>query len=245
MLQQIHQYDHQIFETIVQSLKNKSYQELRSLPEREQLQFDLISEHTTIEITSQSYEIDDAIHITVTLFLWLPADAGTPNFIQGMNNVLIPLPNPNSSLIYSGHCKSEFFYMLTDNTTTDDIFIRNDYAEEHISETADWFGLTGLTDKEERALPRYVRYEYGDLLVDEDGLKAHDLTFLGQYPLNSELFKLLHLDTANQPDHIYIWHYYDDHYAYAYYNSDQNLEYEIGNRCPIEALQSFKQASFA
>jgi len=241
VLLQIHQSDNQVFESIVQNLKEKSYQDLRALPEREQLVIDGISEHTTIEVTQQQYEIDSAIHITVTQFLWL-SDANSPNFIDSMQNVLIPLPNPNPALIYSGHCKSEFFYALKDNTITDDIFIRNDFAEEHIEEVADWFGTTSLSHEEERNLPKYVRYEYGDLLVDEDGLKAHDLAYLGQYTLNAKLMKLLRLDTSSQPDHIHIWHYYDDHYAYAYRNSDGTLAYEIGNRCPIDQLQKAKQA---
>ncbi|MGL4673899.1 MAG: hypothetical protein ACRCXK_03465 [Wohlfahrtiimonas sp.] len=241
MLLQIHQSDNQIFESIVQKLKEQSYQDLWALPEREQLVIDDISEHTTIEVTRQFDDIDSAIHITITQFLWL-SDDNSPNFIDSMQNALIPLPNPNPDLVYSGHCKSEFFYALIDNTITDDIFIRNDFAEEHIEEVADWFGTTGLNDSEERMLPKYVRYEYGDLLVDDDGLKAYDLTFLGQYPLNAKLIKLLKLETSSQPTQIYVWHYYDDHYAYAYRNQEGIIEYEIGNRCPLDQLQLAKQA---
>ncbi len=239
MLLQVHQGDNQIFETIVQKLKEKSYQALKALPEHEQLVIDDLSEHTTIEVSKQFYEIDSAIHITVTQFFWL-SDVNATNLIQGMHNVLVPLPNPNNNLVYSGHCKSEFFYALTDNTITDDIFVRNDFAEDHILEKADWLGKTGLSDLEEQMLPKYVRYEYGDLLVDEDGLKAHDLTFLGCYSLNPKLIKSLKLDTSSQPEYIYIWHYYDDHYAYAYYDSDGALEYEIGNQYPLEQLQQAK-----
>lgn len=241
MLQQIHQHDNQIFESIVQDLKNKSYQTLRELPEREQLVIGDISEHTTIEVTQQFYPIDSALHITITQFFWL-SESNAPSLIEGMHNVLIPLANPNPSLVYSGHCKSEFFYALPDNTITDDIFIRNDLAEEHILEIADWFGKTGLSDSEERLLPKYVRYEYGDLLVDDDGLKAYDLTFIGCYKLNAKLIKLLKLDTKSHPNLIYIWHYYDEHYAYAYRNNDEILAYEIGSHCPIDQLQNIKQA---
>lgn len=241
MLQQIHQHDNQIFESAVQNLKEKSYQELLMLPEREQLIITDISEHTTIEVTKQFYPIDSAIHITVTQFLWLSSH-NTPSLIEGMHNAVVPLPNANEALIYSGHCKSEFFYALHNNTVTDDIFIRNDLAEESVIEVADWFGTTGLTESEERMLPKYVRYEYGDLLVDDDGLKAHDLTYLGQYALNAKLIKLLRLDTSSQPSQIYVWHYYDDHYAYAYRNADDLLTYEISNRCPIDQLQKAKQA---
>ncbi|GAA5095056.1 hypothetical protein [Wohlfahrtiimonas larvae] len=241
MLLQIHQSDNQIFESIVQKFKEKSYQELLTLPEREQLVIDALSEHTTIEVTQQFYEIDSAVHITISQFFWL-SEINDPSLITGMHNISIPLPNSNDKLFYSGHCKTEFFYALPNNIITDDIFIRNDFAEEIILEQANWFGQTGLSDPEERMLPKYVRYEYGDLLVDEDGLKAHDLTFLGCYPLNSQLIKLLRLDTSSQPTQIYIWHYYDNHYAYAYHNANGILEYEIGNQYPLEQLQLAKQA---
>lgn len=241
VLQHIHQHDNELFESIVQKLKEKSYQELRTLPEREQLILSDISEHTTIEVSSQFYEIDSAIHITISQFLWL-AELNDPSLIRGMHNISIPLPNPNPTLLYSGHCKTEFFYVLPNNVITDDVFIRDDFAEGHIREAADWFGQTGLSDEEERLLPKYVRYEYGDLLVDEDGLKAHDLTYLGNYPLNAQLIKLLQLETKSQPKEIYIWHYYDDHFAYAYRNDDGTLAYDIGNHCPLDQLQLAKQA---
>lgn len=241
VLQHIHQHDNKLFESVVQNLKEKSYQELRALPKREQLVLPDISEHTTIEISVQFYEIDSAIHITASQFLWL-SESNDPSLINGMHNISVPLPNKNSNFFYSGHCKTEFFYVLPNDMVTDDVFIRNDFAEEHILEIADWFGKTGLTDQEERLLPKYVRYEYGDLLVDDDGLKAYDLTYLGHYPLNARLIKLLQLETKSQPKDIYIWHYYDDHFAYAYHNDDGTLAYEIGNRCPLDQLQLAKQA---
>ena len=51
-------------------------------------------------------------------------------------------------------------------------------AEENLVEEASWFGKTGLSDEDERELPRYLRREFGEVGV-EDGLKAADLIDLG------------------------------------------------------------------
>ncbi len=53
-------------------------------------------------------------------------------------------------------------------------------------EDADWFGKTGLTNEEERELPRYLRREFGESLEDEGALRAHDMTYLGVEPVNDE-----------------------------------------------------------
>lgn len=235
MQEEIHQKDLQIFEMIVQSLQEKSYESLLELPKHEKLTPDGMSQYSTIEVTTQFHEIDQAINITAIQFLWLPKHQ-TAKLVDGLKTILLPLPNPNPDVTYSGLCKTEFFYALPDGSITDDIFTRNDVAEETIQEIADWFTTTGLTEEEERTLPKYVRYEYGDLLVDDDGMKAHDLKFLGKFLLNKQLIQLMHLDTKCNPTEIYIWHYYNEHYAYAYRNNSGILEYEIGNNCPIEQL---------
>lgn len=81
------------------------------------------------------------------------------------------------------------FYVLPNNQVTDDIFIRNEIAEDTLLENADWFGKTGLTESEERNLPKYIRAEYGHLLTDDDGIKAEDLTFIGCFKLNQQILK--------------------------------------------------------
>lgn len=236
MLAQIHQKDSGVFEHIVSKIKTLSYSELLKKPEKEQLSIPELSHHTTIEFTKNFCDIDRAMHIVLTQFLWLSVD-NDPNLISGMHNVEIPMPNPNPDLYYSGHCMTEFFYALEDGTKTDDIFIRNDLAEEIIIEDANWFGQTGLSIEEERGLPRFMRYEYGDLLVDDDGLKAHDLKFLGEFKLNPPLFKKLKLEIKRSPKSIYAWHYYDDHYAFAYHDEHGDLHYDLGSYFPIADCQ--------
>ncbi len=239
MLQQIYEKDGQLFESTIRFLKNLPYEKLQSLPAQEQIINHDLSEFSTIEVMTQLYEIDRAIQVTAVHFLWL-SEPNEFSLIQGMHNILIPLAHSNKSMVYSGHCKSEFFYALPNGTITDDIFERNDIAEKYIIEKADWFGTTGLCDAEERNIVKYMRYEYGDLLIDEDGLKAYDLKYLGSFKLNNQLFKQLDLSTNQQPDIIYIWHYYDEHYAYAYRDQSGKLQFDLGRHCPIDLLQDFK-----
>ncbi len=54
-------------------------------------------------------------------------------------------------------------------------------AEETLTEEADWFGTTGLDDDLERELPKYLRRESGELLLEEGSLKASDLKYLGAF----------------------------------------------------------------
>ena len=229
MLKTIHTKDNAIFEALVDALKTQSYQDFLALPERMQLSAEGLSEHTTIELSRRFDPIDAALHIVVSQFLWL-SEENDPSLIQGMHNIAVPLPNSNAELFYSGHCKTEFFYVLKDDFITDDVFERNERAEACALETADWFGTTGLTVQEERGIAPFMRYEYGDLLIDEDGLKAHDLEFMGCFHLNKTLTKKLKIEAGFPIDALYVWHYYDDHYAYAYRDPDGVLHYDLGMR---------------
>lgn len=52
--------------------------------------------------------------------------------------------------------------------------------EESILEAAHWIGKTGLPESTERELPRYLRRELGEMLLEEGSLKAADLVYLGE-----------------------------------------------------------------
>lgn len=52
-------------------------------------------------------------------------------------------------------------------------------AEEKLVEIAPWFGKTGLSEEDERELPRYLRREFGEVGAGDGGLKAADLIYLG------------------------------------------------------------------
>lgn len=54
-------------------------------------------------------------------------------------------------------------------------------AEQTVIEAADWFGRTGLSEADERELPKYLRREFGELLLEEGSLKASDLRYLGAF----------------------------------------------------------------
>lgn len=54
-------------------------------------------------------------------------------------------------------------------------------AEDSVLEDVPWIGTTGLAEDVERELPKYLRREFGELLLDEGSLKAHDLTYVGNF----------------------------------------------------------------
>lgn len=53
--------------------------------------------------------------------------------------------------------------------------------ESAVQETAPWLGTTGLTDAQERQLPRYVRMELGQSLKDKNAVQAQDLAYVGHF----------------------------------------------------------------
>lgn len=71
------------------------------------------------------------------------------------------------------------FGMQADGTLIEDEFARSQAAEDEIVEKAEWFGTTGLDDATERSLPRYLRLEFGESILDEYALQARDLNYLG------------------------------------------------------------------
>jgi len=57
------------------------------------------------------------------------------------------------------------------------------HEREHVViEQAPWIGTTGLDEETERELPKYLRREFGESLIEEGSLKAADLTYLGRFP---------------------------------------------------------------
>lgn len=64
-------------------------------------------------------------------------------------------------------------------------------AEASLVEEAEWFGKTGLSGEDEREPPKYLRREFGELLLDGGALKASDLEYLGSF---------------DEPDaHVHYW----------------------------------------
>lgn len=53
--------------------------------------------------------------------------------------------------------------------------------EESLIEEAPWIGNTGLPEPIERELPKYLRRELGELVIDDSSLKAKDLTYVGSF----------------------------------------------------------------
>ena len=102
-------------------------------------------------------------------------------------------------------------------------------SESATPETAAWLGTTGLTDAQERNLPRYVRMELGQSLKDSNAVQAQDLDYVGHF---------------DEPDGtVYYWRiperanaHGDTHTgpAYAYIRKDAGGVFytDWGNRTP-------------
>ena len=101
--------------------------------------------------------------------------------------------------------------------------------ESAAQESAAWLGTTGLTDAQERNLPRYVRMELGQSLKDSNAVQAQDLDYVGHF--------------AEPDGTVYYWRipdranaHGDTHTgpAYAYIRKDSNGVFytDWGNRTP-------------
>lgn len=78
-------------------------------------------------------------------------------------------------------------------------------AEESVMEEADWFGTTGLSDDDERELPKYLRREFGELLIEEGSLKASDLKYIGAFEEPDGTFHYWTVPTSDGvPTYAYI-----------------------------------------
>ena len=77
--------------------------------------------------------------------------------------------------------------------------------EESVVEEAEWFGKTGLSDEDERELPKYLRREFGELLIDEGSLKARDLTYRGSFDERDARVHYWSIPTSDgEPAYAYI-----------------------------------------
>jgi hypothetical protein len=98
-------------------------------------------------------------------------------------------------------------------------------VDRNLVEVADWFGKTGLSDEDERELPKYLRREFGEVGAD-DGLRAADLKYLG---VQSDDQGAAHFWAIPKSEG-------DGDYAYAYINIDEHgvpQSYGWGDRRPV------------
>jgi hypothetical protein len=76
---------------------------------------------------------------------------------------------------------------------------------ERISEHASWFGRTGLSDADERELPRYLRREFGRLPGEPGALRADDLAYLGVFVQDGETVHYWRIDhPMGQGQYAYV-----------------------------------------
>ncbi|WP_312461651.1 hypothetical protein [Comamonas sp.] len=85
-------------------------------------------------------------------------------------------------------------------------------TEAEVQENAPWLGSTGLTEAQERSVPRYVRMELGQSLASADPVLAEDLQYIGHFAeLDGTVYYWripdkahAHGDTHAGPAYVYI-----------------------------------------
>ena len=121
--------------------------------------------------------------------------------IRTLPSSLVRHPQNPDLGTYGGY--SNYFEILPDGTLIEDEFTRSMKAEDEIVEEADWIGTTGLSEETERQLPKYLRLEYGESILDEDSLKAADLTYLGVFKLGEEDLK--QSEFSQGAERVHVW----------------------------------------
>jgi hypothetical protein len=77
--------------------------------------------------------------------------------------------------------------------------------EESAREECSWFGKTGLSEEDERELPRYLRREFGMLLSSPGALKAADLEYLGVFAQGVETVRYWRINHGSaEPKFAYV-----------------------------------------
>jgi hypothetical protein len=111
------------------------------------------------------------------------------------------------------------FEVLKDGTIVNDDTLNS--SEQEIEEAANWFGKTGLSEETERELPRYLRLEFGESVLDDDYLKASDLCYIGYARiLESEKEHFL-----SESAFVHCWKMPEsdgENSPYAYVETDEN-----------------------
>jgi hypothetical protein len=78
-------------------------------------------------------------------------------------------------------------------------------AERTVMEQAPWIGRTGLDESLERELPKYLRREFGESLLDDSSLKAKDLDYLGAFNEDGQQVHYWRIPTSDgEPTFAYI-----------------------------------------
>ena len=132
----------------------------------------------------------------------------------------------------------QYFDISPDGTITEDEFTRSMRAEENTVEQANWIGCTGLGEDVERELPRYLRLEFGESILDDDSLKAADMIYLGIFALDKK-----NLEEQFSPDahSVHVWQLpgYDEddpYYGYIEIWKDGTTCFGMGDYLPQKKL---------
>lgn len=233
------------FNAVLEQYKNKTYQELCALPAETKLSHQNLSAHDTLHLL-KTVNTDQSLTITLKYQRWLtaaeykqeqtsmfeqlsayalPADA--EEVIQTFKKYFPkPVAHPSNPDLLGGSGYENYFEIHPDGMLVEDEATRNQKAEDEIQEEAPWFGTTGLDEETEREVPRYLRLEYGEFILDEDSLKARDLTYLGRFQLTAK--ELEEGNFASDTVAVHFWRYpaSGSEPAYAYVE-----EWDNGDTC--------------
>lgn len=131
------------------------------------------------------------------------------------------------------------FTIRPDGKAQEDDFTLSLNAEKKTKEKAPWIGKTGLGVSAERELPRYLRLEFGEFILDDDSLKAEDMEYLGRFELTAA-------DDVNEGTFddgtlaVYCWRVPTSGkaplYGYIEEGGDGSLRYSMGDTLPAQAV---------
>jgi len=237
----------EVCEVLLAQYKHKKYQELRALPDETDLHHKDLPVHDTLRLIKTTHA-DHSLKISIryehhltnaeyeeqqaSMRNMLKATAASPQeaekSIRNWEKYTPKFPphptNPN--LLSFSSVYQPYFDIHPDGTVIEDEATRNQKAEDEMQEEAPWFGTTGLDEETEREVPRYLRLEYGEFILDEDSLKARDLTYLGRFQLTAK--ELEEGDFASDTVAVHFWRYpaSGSEPAYAYVE-----EWDNGDTC--------------
>lgn len=196
--------EYKILQSILAGYKDKSYQDLSALPDKTELTHPELPIHSTLTLL-KTVQPDQSLEFSLVFQGWITQEEGKKREevrLREYEKLLLSMPELSATERQEmlGHMKSIPLYteehdsnprlfatagftfqfgMQADGSLIEDEFTRSQAAEDKVIEAAEWFGTTGLSEEIERSLPRYLRLEFGESLLDEYALQARDLVYLG------------------------------------------------------------------
>lgn len=251
--------EYEVLQSILADYKGKPYQELSALPDETELSHPELPMHSALSLVKR-VQPDGSLEFSMVFQGWITQEEAKRREgirLKEYEKLLLSMPELSAverqemlehmqsiSLYTVGHdsnpdllATSGFtfqFGMQADGTLIEDEFTRSQAAEDKVIEEAEWFGTTGLSEATERSLPRYLRLEFGESILDEYALQARDLNYLGVLELTE-----LERAAGNFPEETSRVHFWavptgnvPPMYAYVEVSGDGSLCLGLGQYFP-------------